>query len=148
MMNKYITLGLTAVVSALLGATAMQTLHAQTKPPAYSVAEITVTNQDAYDKEYVALVVKALQDAGGKFIARAGRTVSYEGAPPAPRVVLIQWDNLDKLQALQNIGLKLRRSVSKNSSAMDGLPLLTRKPSFPRQKIAAHPEFVKRVHSS
>ena len=102
MMNKYMTLGLTAVVSALLGATAMQTLHAQTKPPAYSVAEITVTNQEAYDKEYVSPVVKAIQDAGGKFIARAGRTVSYEGAPPAPRVVLIQWESLDKLQALQN----------------------------------------------
>ena len=35
-----------------VGAVAVQTLHAQAKPPVYYVAEIDVTNPDAYAKEY------------------------------------------------------------------------------------------------
>jgi uncharacterized protein (DUF1330 family) len=101
-MNRNITLGLALVAGAALGAAAVQTLHAQAKPQAFSVVEITVTNQDGYNKDYIPPVTKAIQDGGGKFIARGGKTFSYEGAPPAQRIVLLQWENLDKLQAFQN----------------------------------------------
>jgi hypothetical protein len=70
-MNRHITLGLAVVAGAAVGAAAVQSLHAQAKPVAYVVSEITVTNQDGYDKEYVPPVVKSIQDGGGKFIARA-----------------------------------------------------------------------------
>jgi hypothetical protein len=40
--NRHITVGLAMVASAALGAAAVQTLHAQTKPPAYNIAEITI----------------------------------------------------------------------------------------------------------
>lgn len=90
------------VASAALGAAAVQSLHAQSKPPAYNVAEITIKDQDGYNKEYLPLITKALSDAGGKFIVRGGKTISYEGAAPAPRVVVVQFENLDKLQALYN----------------------------------------------
>jgi len=43
-----------------------------------------------------------LADAGGKFLVRGGKTISYEGAAPASRVVVIQFDSLDKLQTLYN----------------------------------------------
>jgi uncharacterized protein (DUF1330 family) len=85
-----------------LGAAAVQSLHAQAKPVAYVVSEITVTNQDAYDKEYVPPVVKSIQDGGGKFIARAGKTVTFLGAPPAPRIVLFQFESMDKAQAFNS----------------------------------------------
>ncbi len=101
-MNRHITIGLAMFASAAVGAAAVQVLHAQARPPAYGVLEIAVTNQDAYEKEFLPPVNKALQDAGGKYLARAGRTVSFEGTPPAPRVVLIQWESMDKLQAFQN----------------------------------------------
>jgi uncharacterized protein (DUF1330 family) len=101
-MNRHITVGLGMVASAALGATAVQTLHAQTKPPAYNIAEITIKDQDGYDKEYLPLITKALTDAGGKFLVRGGKTISYEGAAPATRVVVIQFESLDKLQALYN----------------------------------------------
>src|SRR5215470_15686985 len=100
--NRPITVGLAMAASAALGAAAVQTLHAQTKPPAYNIAEITIKDQDGYNKEYLPLVAKALTDAGGKFIVRGGKTISYEGAAPAPRVVVVQFENLDKLQALYN----------------------------------------------
>jgi uncharacterized protein (DUF1330 family) len=101
-MNRHITVGLGMVASAALGATALQTLHAQTKPPAYNIAEITIKDQDGYNKEYLPLITKALTDAGGKFLVRGGKTISYEGAAPATRVVVIQFESLDKLQALYN----------------------------------------------
>jgi uncharacterized protein (DUF1330 family) len=102
MINRHITLGLAMIVSAALGAAVVQTLHAQAKPPAYNVAEITIKDQDGYNKEYLPLVTKAITDAGGKFIVRGGKTISYEGAAPAPRVIVVQFENLDKLQALYN----------------------------------------------
>ena len=101
-MNRHITVGLGMVASAALGATAVQTLHAQTKPPAYNIAEITIKDQDGYNKEYLPLITKVLADAGGKFLVRGGKTISFEGAAPAPRVVVLQFESLDKLQALYN----------------------------------------------
>ena len=70
--------------SAGFGAAAVQTLHAQTKPPAYNIAEIAIKDQDGYNKEYLPLITKALTDAGGKFVVRGGKTISFEGAPPRP----------------------------------------------------------------
>ena len=101
-MNRYITVGLAMVASAAVGAAAVQTLLAQTKPPAFNIAEITIKDQDGYNKEYLPLIAKALTDAGGKFLIRGGKTVSYEGAEPAPGVVVVQFESLDKLQALYN----------------------------------------------
>ena len=99
-MNRHFTVGLAMAGSAAFGAAAVQTLHAQTKPPAYNIAEITIKDQDGYNKEYLPLITKALTDAGGKFLVRGGKTISYQGAAPAPRVVVIQFESLDKLQAL------------------------------------------------
>jgi uncharacterized protein (DUF1330 family) len=102
MISRHITVGLAMIASAALGAAVVQTLHAQAKPPAYNIVEITIKDQDGYNKEYLPLVTKAITDAGGKFIVRGGKTISYEGAAPAPRVIVIQFENLDKLQALYN----------------------------------------------
>jgi len=102
MINRHITVGLAMIASAALGAAVVQTLHAQAKPPAYNVVEITIKDQDGYNKEYLPLVTKAITDAGGKFIVRGGKTISFEGAAPAPRVVVVQFENLDKLQAMYN----------------------------------------------
>src|SRR5438067_1519227 len=101
-MNRYISVGLAMVASAALGAAAVQTLHAETKPPAYNIAEIAIKDQDGYNKEYLPLITKVLTEAGGKFLVRGGKTMSYEGAAPEPRVVVVQFESLDKLQASYN----------------------------------------------
>ena len=123
-MHPHLTIGLGMVASAAFGAAAVQTLHAQTKPPAYNIAEIAIKDQDGYNKEYLPLITKALTDAGGKFIVRGGKTISFEGAPPAPRVVVIQFESLKKLQALYEsapykqavaLAINMRRSASSAS---------------------------------
>jgi uncharacterized protein (DUF1330 family) len=98
-MNRTVTAGLGIVAGAALGAAAVQTLHAQAKPPAFQIVEVTINDQDGYSKEFVPIISKVQQDVGGKFLARGGKTISFQGAAPAPRIVLIQYDNMEKLQA-------------------------------------------------
>jgi len=52
-MNSKYKMTLAVLVGAALGATVVQGLHAQAKPPVYTVTEIDVRNVDAYVKEYV-----------------------------------------------------------------------------------------------
>jgi uncharacterized protein (DUF1330 family) len=85
-----------------LGAVAVQSLHAQAKAPAFGIFEVVVSNQEAYAKEFLPPVVKSVSDFGGKLLAVGGQTASFKGAPPAPRVVLAQWDSMDKAEAWWN----------------------------------------------
>ena len=102
MMKKLLTPGLAMIAGVAIGAVAVQGLHAQAKPPAYVFAEITIKDQEAYTKDFLPVIGKTIQDAGGKFIARGGKTVSFSGAAPAPRVVITQYESLDKAQAWWN----------------------------------------------
>jgi uncharacterized protein (DUF1330 family) len=120
-MKRLITLGLTLVAGIGIGAATVHVLHAQARPPAYNVAEITVTNEEGYNKEYVPPVVKSIQDAGGKFIVRGGKTISVVGSPPAPRVVIIQFDSLDKAQAwLNSPAYKAAQSIGEKYATFRG----------------------------
>jgi uncharacterized protein (DUF1330 family) len=82
-----------------LGAITVQTLHAQAKPPAYSIVEIDVTNQDGFMKEFAPIAGKALEAAGAKYLARGGKTATIEGEPPKSRVIVHAWESIDKAQA-------------------------------------------------
>jgi uncharacterized protein (DUF1330 family) len=92
-------LALTLPAAFGLGALTVQVLHAQSKPPAYEILEANVTNQDAYIKEFAPLAVKAIEAGGGKFLVRGGKTVAIEGAPPAGRVVVSAFDNVEQAKA-------------------------------------------------
>jgi len=55
--------------------------------PAYWIAHVEVTDPDAYGR-YAALAGPALAKHGGKFLARAGRYVQFEGNDRARNVVV------------------------------------------------------------
>ena len=61
-----------------------------------------MNDQAAYGKDFAPLIAKTIQDAGGKFLVRSGMTIAMHGAPPAPRVVVVQFESLDKAQAWAN----------------------------------------------
>jgi uncharacterized protein (DUF1330 family) len=82
-----------------MGAGIVQGLHAQAKLPAYVVTEIDVMNQEGYNKEFAPAAAKALQDAGGKYLARGGKNAAIEGEPPKSRVSVIAFESIDKAQA-------------------------------------------------
>ena len=98
-MNAHIKIGLAMLVGFSLGAGAVEGLRAQARPPAYVISEIDVTNADAYAKEYVPLANKALADSGQKRLVSGGRTISISGAPPASRIVVSVFENMEKAQA-------------------------------------------------
>jgi len=87
------------LAGSVLGAAAVQGLHAQAKPPAYVISEIDVTDKEAYAKEYVPLAVTALRDSGQKQLAAGGQTAAISGEPPKSRIVLSVFENIDKAKA-------------------------------------------------
>ena len=112
-----------------LGAVAVQGLHAQAKPPVYQVVEIDPVNMESYLKDYVPKAQVAIKAAGGKFLAAGGKTTTIEGEPPKPRIVIQQWDSLEKVQAYRNSAafkelLPLRDKLAKfRSFVVEGVPL-------------------------
>ena len=117
-MKTYRTIALSMFVGSIFGAGAIQCLHAQSKPPAYVIGQIEVTNQEAYKTEFAPLVLKALSaaDPGFKVLARGGRTVSIDGEPPASRVVLYAFTDMDHAVAAYNSPeYKAARNVGKNT---------------------------------
>ena len=101
MKTRYIVT-LAMLAGAALGAAAIQGLHAQAKPPGYVVAEIDISNQEAFLKEYTPLAIKALTDSGNKPLARGGKVVAIEGAPPKSRIVINSFPSLDAAVAAYN----------------------------------------------
>jgi uncharacterized protein (DUF1330 family) len=78
-----------------LGAASIHGLHAQAKPPVYTVSEIQITNLDAYFKEYAPIAQASIRAAGGKILA-GGPGTSLEGAAPATRVTIQMWNSLEQ----------------------------------------------------
>ena len=61
---------------------------------AYVVFEIEVSDPQRYER-YKALSGPAVAAAGGRYLARGGRTASLEGTEPPSRSVLIEFDSLE-----------------------------------------------------
>ena len=66
--------------------------------PAYVIAEVEVTDAEAY-KLYADRAPGITQPAGGRYLARAGHVEALEGEPPRSRVVVIEFDDLEKARA-------------------------------------------------
>lgn len=104
-MKTQYTVALSMVAGAALGAAAIQGLHAQAKPPVYYVAEIDVTNPDAYGKEYAPKAQAIIKAAGGRQLAIGGAggagakpVTAFDGEAPK-RVVVQVWDSMEKVKA-------------------------------------------------
>ena len=93
------TLALTLLAGVAIGAVAVQGLHAQSTPAAYTVTEVDIANLDAYQKEYVPLVRASISAAGGRIVAAGQNIVSLDGEAPKTRITITQFDSLDKVRA-------------------------------------------------
>jgi len=100
-MNRLLTPGLAMLAGVAIGGLAVQGLHAQAKPPVYTVTEIDVQNVDAYVKEYVPVVQPIIKKAGGTLLAASLKVTAMLGTAPK-RVAINRWDSLEAAQALYN----------------------------------------------
>jgi uncharacterized protein (DUF1330 family) len=98
-MNSKFKIVLAVVVGGALGAAAVQGLHAQAKPKAYTVSELE-TLDAAAQAAYVTAVQTAQKAAGARlFNTGGGKIVAMEGAAAPKRVAITEWDSLEKAQA-------------------------------------------------
>jgi uncharacterized protein (DUF1330 family) len=86
-----------ALAGAAVGAVGTQILQAQTTPRAYLVAEVQVTDADAY-KPYIPKAAEIVARHGGQYLARGGKTESLEGAEPAGRIAIVQFPSMADLK--------------------------------------------------
>ena len=70
----------------------------ETPKKGYVIGQIDVSNPQAYG-EYAKLSPGIIDKFGGKFVARAGRTVTLEGTPARSRVVIIEYPSFERAQA-------------------------------------------------
>ena len=93
------TAALSMLAGIAIGAVAIQGLHAQAKPKAYTVTELQTL--DAKAAADVAKRIQAAQtSAGGRnFRTGGGKVVGMEGPPPPQRVAITEWDRLEKAEA-------------------------------------------------
>jgi uncharacterized protein (DUF1330 family) len=127
-MKTQYTVALAVVAGFGLGAVAVESLHAQAKPPIYYIAEIEVTNLDAYRKEYAPKAQALIKKHGGRFLAAGEKVTAIEGQPPKTRVALQVWDSMEKIQAWRNSAelKELRKTGDKYAKfrayTVEGLP--------------------------
>jgi len=60
----------------------------------YIVAQIKVTDPEQY-KNYIALVLPTIEVFGGEFLARGGKSISYESETIGDRNVIIRFPSYD-----------------------------------------------------
>jgi uncharacterized protein (DUF1330 family) len=120
------TVALSMLVGIAVGAAAIQTLHAQAKPPVYMIAINEVSNQEGYTKEYVPPAQKSVKDHGGVYVA-AGPGTQVTGNLPNGPVVILRWDSIEALQSWHNspdfqAALKIGEKYAQfNIIAVDGV---------------------------
>jgi uncharacterized protein (DUF1330 family) len=89
----------------LVGGGAVQLLHAQSKPPAFVVAEVAVKDRDGFEENFLKAARKDIADHGGKYLAGGyNKTLSLVGDEPPNRVVILQFANMDAVKEWNDQG--------------------------------------------
>ena len=97
-MKPYFGLGLAMLAGAAFGATAVNGLHAQAKPGAYVVTDISeITNPNLF-KTLLPKAPVANQAFGGQFVVRTENITALDGVAPK-RFIVISFDSVDKAKA-------------------------------------------------
>lgn len=81
-----------------LGAAGVESLHAQSKPPVYMIANNEVIDQEGYRRDYLPISQETIKQHGGRYVA-AGKGTAVDGDPPKGRVVILRWDSMEQLLA-------------------------------------------------
>ena len=102
-MKSSCKIGMALVGSFVLGVGAASVLHAQTKPQGYVLVEVDVKDQDGYTKDFLPKAQANIKEFDGKYVAGGfNKTISFRGAPPPNRVVLLQFRDMDTLKAFED----------------------------------------------
>jgi uncharacterized protein (DUF1330 family) len=90
-----------ASVVGLVALAATLATASQPAKKAYLLVQVDVTNPAQY-QEYAKLSPGIVAKFGGKYLARAGRTVTLEGPPARSRVVVLEFPSVERVEAFYN----------------------------------------------
>ncbi len=94
--------------------------------PAYVIVDIDVHDPETYD-EYKKLAPASIAAFGGRYLARGGEAAVFEGAWKPNRIVLLEFESMDRARAwIESTeyapARKLRRSAARtNMVAVEGI---------------------------
>jgi len=103
-MSHNLKMSAAIVGSFVLGAGAIQALHAQAKPPAYVVVAVrSIKDADAFKAGVIDKASPAaLAAAGGRYVVRTQTVKSLDGPSPQ-RFVLLAFDSMEKALAWNDL---------------------------------------------
>ncbi len=90
-----------AAMSLLAIAACASAPESAAAPKGYVIAEIEVTNPEAYEG-YKAVVAPMVAKFGGTYLARGGKTEPREGPAPKGRMVVIEFPTFAAAQAFND----------------------------------------------
>ena len=95
-MTRLRVVTLLGITCALAGAVVFGRVQTDPKK-AYILVQVDVTNPTQYG-EYAKLAPAVVAKYGGRYLARAGRTVTLEGTPAKSRVVVLEFPTFERAQ--------------------------------------------------
>lgn len=128
-MSANYKLALALMAGVAIGASAVNMLHAQVNPPAFVIAEQTITDPDTF-KKFAKSFGELMPSYKARSLAAGGETEAIFGAPPLPRVAIIAFPSMDAAKsfyasaAYKKIQPLRDRSVSPESRTfiVEGVP--------------------------
>jgi uncharacterized protein (DUF1330 family) len=93
---------------------------------AYLIVRADVTQWDKF-REYLQVTPSIIEQYGGKYIARGGEMITFEGPEETRRVVIIEFPSLEKIQEFyHSVEYRKARKIRHNAAigemiAIDGV---------------------------
>jgi uncharacterized protein (DUF1330 family) len=99
-MKSNCKLAIALIAGTAIGGAAIQSLHAQAKPPVYVVIDIAEVTDAQANKVNTDRPVSATPTVmqGGRYITRTDKITALDGTPPK-RMVIIAFDSVEKAKA-------------------------------------------------
>jgi uncharacterized protein (DUF1330 family) len=84
------------ILGAAAGAAASRGVQGKRTPKAYIVTEVELTgDREAYQRDYAQYAQSTVEPFGGRYLARGGRVLGTEGAPPKARIVISEFPSFE-----------------------------------------------------
>lgn len=127
-MHVYYAVVIAAVAGIALGAV-VTGMMANTTPKAYIVTEVDVTgDMEVFLRDYAAHVQATVDPFGGRYLVRGGKTIGVEGDPPKGRIVISEFNSIEKARAwrkspaYKKICVVRERETKSRQYIVEGLP--------------------------
>ncbi len=85
---------------------------------AYLIVRVQITNPDAYEA-YKRLAAPAIEQYGGRYLARGGRTVTLEGPEERGRIVVVEFPSVEQAQTFYR-SPEYQKAIEARTGAANG----------------------------